>query len=117
MVRPPHLDHAIEAAFLEAAQEVAQVRCKVGRLSVRTDDYAVLVFGQHLLAQAVLLLQRRTEPDRAIAILQVARFAQPVDGSVCESCLPHPRLPEPLVVMDVQPGDRSEEHTSELQSQ
>ena len=79
VVGAPHLDHAVEPALLEAAQQVAEVRGEVGRLAVGADDHAVLVLRQHLLAEAVLLLQGRPEPQRAVALLEVAGLAQPLD--------------------------------------
>ena len=61
VVRGPHLDHAVEAALLEAAQEVAKVAGKVGRLAVGPNDNAVLFF-----------VVRLAKPKRSVALLDVS---------------------------------------------
>src|SRR5437879_4549264 len=86
----------MESALRETAEQVAEIRCEIRRLPVRSDDNSIL-----------LLVVRLTEPQRAIALFDVARLTQRFDGALREARLPQAVLVVPLVVADVQPGDRS----------
>src|SRR5450759_3083901 len=107
VVSSPNLDHPVELTHLEAAQQVTEVGREVRRLAVRTDHHAILFFHQLFLhGLAIELLQGWAKPQRAIALLEVAPFPQALDGPLRKPGLPDRVLPEPLVVMDVQPRDR-----------
>ena len=88
VVRSPHLDDAVELAALEAAHQVAEVGGEVRWLAGRPDDDAALVLREHLLAEAVLLLQRGPEPKRALALLEVSALAQALDRQLGQTLRP-----------------------------
>ena len=94
VVRGPHLDHSVEVALLEAAQQVAEVRREIGRLAVGPNDDAVLLF-----------IVRLAEPEGAVSVLDVSRLAQSFDRRLCKARLPQPVLVVPLVVADVDARD------------
>jgi hypothetical protein len=75
VVGTPDVDEVVEAAA-ELLGHVADVRGEVGRLAVRADDHAILVVTEG----------GRTEPQRAVLLVDVAMLAQPIDRTV------HPAL-------------------------
>ena len=94
VVGAPNVDHALEAADLELAQEVAEVGREVCRLARGTDHHPVLVVR--------LLFFAVAEPDGAFPVDQVARLAQALDGQLGKPLLPERALPVPLVVPHAQ---------------
>jgi hypothetical protein len=69
VVRPEQVDLLVEAAVL-LGQVVGGVRGEVGRDAVGADQNAVLVVTE----------RRGAQPDRAVAVEDVALLAQPLDG-------------------------------------
>ena len=93
VVRAPDVDEVVETAA-ELLGHVPDVGGEIGRLAVRAEDHPILVVAEI----------GRAEPDRAVLLVDVAAFAQPLDRPRDPALIVQARLARPDIEPDTEAG-------------
>ncbi len=91
VVGAPDVDEVVEAAA-ELLGDVADVGGEIRRPPVGADDHPILVVTE----------RRRAEPQRAVLLVHVAAFAQPLDRALDPALVVEPRLARPDIEVDTE---------------